>query len=60
MSKYEYTKILGQRVAQLNQGYTSYITRMGILTINLLLKKKLEENFFQLLLEDHYGQEQEY
>ena len=26
-----------------------------ILTINLLLKKKLEEKYYQLLLEDHCG-----
>ena len=50
MSKYEYTKILGQRVAQLNQGYTSYITREGHIDNKSIAEEEIRRKLLPVIV----------
>ena len=55
LSKYEYTKILGQGLLNSIMDIRVLLQEKDISIIHLLLKKKLEESWYQLLLEDLYG-----
>ena len=50
LSKYEYTKILGQRVTQLNNGYKSFITREGHIDNTSIAEEEIRRKLVPVII----------
>ena len=50
LSKYEYTKILGQRVTQLNNGYKSFITREGHIDNTTIAEEEIRRKLVPVII----------
>ena len=50
LSKYEYTKILGQRLSQLNNGYHSFVTREGHIDNTSIAEEEIKRKLLPIII----------
>ena len=50
LTKYEYTKILGQRLSQLNNGYNSFVTREGHIDNTSIAEEEIKKKLLPIII----------